>query len=253
MSLKYIIDLPIDSPERTILHGKFIKSKRILSYLYKSWYKEFLDTREQLPDGLWVELGSGGGFLKELEPKVLATDIIELASNDLTFSALEMPFNDNSVSCIFMTDTMHHIPDSAKFLEEVERVLKNDGQLIMIEPANTKWGRFIYQHFHHEPINPKGSWTIPISGPMSGANAALPWIVFVRDNQDFSERFPSLKITKLGYQNPILYLFSGGVSYKQLAPNLLIWPIWFIDWVLPKIWKEISMFMVVHVTKTDQS
>ena len=234
-----------------MLHGRIIKSKKILANLYKTWYQEFLVGREKLPHGLWVELGSGGGFLKELEPKIVTSDIIELESNDLTFSALKMPFENNSVSCIYMTDTMHHIPDSELFLKEVDRVLTNGGKLIMVEPANTFWGRFIYQHFHHEPFNPNGSWSIPVSGPMSGANGALPWIVFVRDNVIFTEGFPSLKITKLRYQNPILYLVSGGVSYKQLVPNFLYWPIFLIDRLLPKFWKEVSMFMVVHLTKSE--
>ncbi|MBK8443443.1 MAG: hypothetical protein IPL35_08515 [Sphingobacteriales bacterium] len=52
----------------------------------------------------------------------------------------------------------------------------------MSEPANTAWGRFFYQNFHHEPFQPEAaSWEIPSTGPLSGANGALPWIIFKRD------------------------------------------------------------------------
>jgi SAM-dependent methyltransferase len=196
-----------------------------------------------------IELGSGGGFLKDIMPSVLCTDILELPSNDLTFSALEMPFEDNELSAIFMIDTFHHIPDSRLFLTEVNRVLKKGGMLIMIEPANSFWGRFIYKNFHHEPFEPKGNWKIPPSGPMSGANGALPWIVFERDSEEYKKSFPHLGLEKIKYHTPLMYLISGGVSFKQVFPNFF-YPIFrSIDKLMPLINKQISMFMTITVRK----
>ncbi|GAH06436.1 unnamed protein product [marine sediment metagenome] len=92
--------------------------------LYLEWYNLFKKETRNLPDGLLLELGSGGGFLKEEMPAVICSDILPLPANDMTFSALEMPFQDNSVSGIFMIDTFHHIPDSDRFLFEAKRILK---------------------------------------------------------------------------------------------------------------------------------
>ena len=128
----------------------------------------------------------------------------------MTFAALNMPFNDHSVGGIFMIDTMHHIPDSEQFLHEAGRVLMNGGKIVMIEPANSMWGRFIYKNFHHEPFIPEGDWSILSTGPLSGANGALPWIVFIRDYEIFRNKFPGLKIENMEYLNPFTYLFSGG-------------------------------------------
>ncbi len=253
MSFKYQFDIPLDSPERTIIHGNLIKSKKFLRELYKQWNSEFIREIESLPPGLMVELGSGGGGLKELEPRILSSDIIDLPSNDLTFSALEMPFEDQAVAAIFMTDTMHHIPDSEKFLQEVNRVLADNGRMMMIEPANTLWGRFIYKNFHHEPFEPKGSWTIPSSGPLSGANGALPWIVFVRDYPLFQEKFPDLKMEVIKFRNPLLYLLSGGVSYRQLLPDFSFGLVNLLDRILPGISKHFSMFMVVKITRVART
>ncbi len=247
MKLKYEIKHPLDSPERTLYHRELILHKYFLKKLYEQWYDEFIKEIKNLPNDTFIEFGSGGGFLKELEPRVICTDILELPSNDMTFSALEMPFEDNSIGGIFMVDTMHHIPDSEKFLNEASRVLAKKGKIIMIEPANTLWGRFIYKNFHHEPFDEKANWTIPDTGPLSGANGALPWIVFERDKLKFKEKFPNLKIETISYRNPLIYLISGGVSYRQLLPDFLYPVINTIDRALPKIFKQASMFQLIKI------
>lgn len=249
MSLKYNIPFDLDSPERTITHQKIIREKYFLRKLYEEWYTVFSSSISALPAGKMIELGSGGGFLKEVIPSVLCTDILELPSNDLTFSALEMPFANNEISAIFMIDTFHHIPDSKLFLTEVNRVLKKDGMLIMIEPANSFWGRFIYRNFHHEPFEPSGNWKIPPSGPMSGANGALPWIVFERDYEEFKRCFPNFSMEKIQYHTPFMYLISGGVSFKQVFPNFFYPVFRSVDKFLPLINKQFSMFTTITIRK----
>jgi SAM-dependent methyltransferase len=232
-----------------LYHKEIIKSKKFLRKLYEQWYSEFTNEIKNLPNDTIIELGSGGGFLKEIEPKVICTDILELSTNDMTFSALNMPFTDNSVGGIFMIDTMHHIPDIEKFLFEANRVLAKNGKMIMIEPANSLWGRFIYKNFHHEPFDVKGSWNIPDEGPLSGANGALPWIVFERDKLIFEQKFPNLKIEPIIFRNPLLYLISGGVSYRQLLPDFMFPLVNKFDNFLPKIFKHLSMFQLIKITR----
>jgi SAM-dependent methyltransferase len=209
----------------------------------------FLNEIKNLPNDIMIELGSGGGFLKELIPNVICSDVIDLPTNDMTFSALDMPFTNNSVGGIFMVDTMHHIPDCEQFLNEASRILAKGGKMIMIEPANSTWGRFIYKNFHHEPFDTKGGWTIPFTGPLSGANIALPWIVFVRDKELFKQKYPKLEIEAVQYLHPFTYLFSGGVLRSQLLPNFTYPLIRFIDKLLPKITKQLSMFMMIKIKK----
>lgn len=244
---KYTIGHSLDSPERTMVHGEIIRNKKFLRKLYEEWYSIFLSEIKNLPEGLLVELGSGGGFIKELEPRIICSDVIDLPTNDMTFSALEMPFKDDSVAGLFMIDTMHHIPDSERFLREARRVLANGGKIVMIEPANSLWGRFIYTNFHHEPFNPQGDWTIPSSGPLSGANGALPWMVFIRDRDKFKRIFPQFTIESCRYINPLTYLFSGGVSRSQLLPDAAYPAMKLFDKLLPKISAQISMFMVLKI------
>lgn len=119
----------------------------------------------------------------------------------------------------------------------------------MIEPANSLWGRFIFLHFHHEPFNVKGNWQIPDSGPLSGANGSLPWIVFIRDKAIFESKFPNLEIEQITFHTPLRYLLSGGVSYPQFVPNVSFKSFRWLDRFLVSVSKEISMFMTIKVKK----
>lgn len=247
--LKYKFKHNLDAPERTLEHRELILKKKFLKKIYLDWYKWFLNELKELPKGEIVELGSGGGFLKELEPSIITSDVQKIPGNDLTFSALEMPFKDGELSGIFMIDTFHHIPDADLFLSEVDRVLKKGAQLMMVEPANSKWGRLIYTNFHHEPFDPNGNWQIPLSGPMSGANGALPWIVCERDRELFEKKFPNLKIKHISYHSPLKYLLSGGVSYRQLVPDFSYAMIDGIEKLITKMSKQFSMFMNICIEK----
>jgi SAM-dependent methyltransferase len=247
--LKYKSECHLDSPSRTLFHREIILNKPFLKKLYLEWYNVFLKEMQSLPEGICVEIGSGGGFLKDLESSIITSDILQLPHIDLNFSALEMPFNDSEISALFLLDTFHHIPDSLEFLKEVNRVLKKGGKLIMIEPANSLWGRIIYKNLHHEPFNPEGDWKIPDSGPMSGANGALPWIVFVRDKASFQERFPNLKIESITYHTPLRYLLSGGVSYKTIFPEWSFGVFRCVDRTLSVLSKQVSMFMTIKTVK----
>ncbi len=251
--LKYSIPHDLDSPERTLIHGRILKQKYFLRKLYEEWYSLFQQQMKQLPEGKVVELGSGGGFLKDIEPSVLCSDILDLPTNDVTFSALKMPFADQELSALFMIDTFHHIPDAQQFLKEAERVLKSDGCIIMIEPANSFWGRFIYKKFHHEAFEPDAGWTIPSSGPLSGANGALPWIVFERDVHLFQTAFPEFTIEEIKYHTPFRYLISGGFSLKQLAPDFTYNFFSGIDKLLASVWPQLSMFVTIRLKKKSQS
>jgi SAM-dependent methyltransferase len=249
LKLKDIDRYDLDDPRRTLEHREIILGKKFLKQLYIDWYQVFVKEAANFPGGKMIELGSGGGFLKELMPEVITSDILQLSNCDMIFSALDMPFEDNSISCIFMIDVFHHIPDSAAFLKEADRVLVPGGKIVMQEPASTLWGRLIYKNFHHEPFNPEGDWTIPAEGPMSNANGALPWIVFDRDRKKFEALFPRLHIKSIRKHTPLRYLLSGGVSMKQLVPSWSFGALSFFEKLMGPFTGFFSMFQTIVVEK----
>lgn len=249
LNLKEVEQYSLDDPRRTITHGDIIRNKKFLHQLYVEWYTHFKQKIEKLPQGQLVELGSGAGFVKDVIPQMLTSDVMELPNLDYVFPGENMPFEDGSLAGIFMIDVLHHIPKPALFLKEAERVLAKGGKILMNEPANSAWGRFIYQNFHHEPFEPKGTWEIPATGPLSGANGALPWIIFERDRKQFEEQFPSLKIESIKYHTPLRYLLSGGVSKKQLAPNFSYGLVKGFESFLLSLSKQLSMFVTIEITR----
>jgi SAM-dependent methyltransferase len=117
-----------------------------------------------------------------------------------------------------MVDVLHHVPDPAVFLGEAGRCVRPGGGCLMIEPWNTPWARWVYRHLHHEPFEPDEGWTIAPTGPLSGANGALPWILFERDRDVFRARFPEWRVARIDPLMPLVYLASGGVSLRSLVP-----------------------------------
>lgn len=246
---KYQFKNELSSDGRTHEHREIILNKKFLKNLYKEWYMMFKHRVKEVPKGKLIEIGSGGGFIKEYLPNVITSDIIEFPWTDETYSALDMPYGDGEVSAIFMIDTFHHIPDSKQFLKEANRVLKSKGKIIMVEPANSRWGGFIYKNFHHEPFDGTGDWTIPERGPLTGANGALPWIVFERDKDLFSKLFPHLNIKSIQYHTPFRYLLSGGVSYKGILPGFSFPLFRLIDKLFARFSKDLSMFFTIEIEK----
>jgi SAM-dependent methyltransferase len=209
----------LDDAALSLLHRRIIRSKIFLRRIYEDFYKELMASAGYSSGKTILELGSGGGFLKELYPAIITSDVLELPSVDKVFSALAMPFDDGSLDAIVMIDVLHHIPDVRAFFREATRCLKVGGRVVMIEPANTCWGRFIYTHFHHEGFDPIAEWEFKSEGPLSTANGALPWIVFHRDRRRFESEFPTMQIIQVRHHTPFRYLISGGLTLRQLVPT----------------------------------
>lgn len=181
--------------------------------------------KEHLPaaPGIILELGSGGGFLKEIIPQAKTSEVVPIPAIDLVCDACsDLPFKDGELRAILLVDVLHHLPDTPAFFKIASDKLRSGGRIIMIEPWNSTWSRLIYQHLHHEPFDPAAqSWSFPSEGPLSSANGALPWIIFRRDRERFTELFPQFCILKCQGLMPISYLLSGGVSLRAMAPGWL--------------------------------
>lgn len=248
--LKEKKDDNLDAPGTTLQHREIILRKKFLKKLYVQWYSQFIKTIQEVPEGKLVEIGSGGGFLKQMDERIITSDILEILHCDMCFSGEKMPFEDASVSAIFMIDVLHHIPECELFFAEAQRVLKPGGKIVMIEPANTPFARFIYKNFHHENFDPDAAdWRFPTSGPLSGANGALPWIVFTRDYARFSQLFPKLKKEKVQLHTPFAYLVSGGLSLKSIFPGFLFSVFRFFESLLTPLNGLLGMFQTIRITK----
>ena len=79
---------------------------------------------------------------------------------------------------------------------------------------------FTLTYITNHPSPKLHSSELPTSGPLSCANDALPWIIFVRDRVTFEREFPHWHIELVKPIMPFRYLLSGGVSLRSLNPSL---------------------------------
>ena len=209
----------LNNPSTIEVHKNIIKNKMFLKRIYIDFYNEFKKSLLKCPEGKVVEIGSGGGFIKEIIPYVITSETFPATGADMVFSALKLPFEKNSIRAFLLLDVLHHIPNPRSFFKESLRCLKKGGKIIMIEPAATLWGTFICR-FNNEPFDKKSSWELETKGRLTGANGAMPWIIFVRDRKIFESEYPGFKIVKMSFHTPFRYILSGGLSFKQLLPSV---------------------------------
>ncbi len=240
----------LDDVAVTELHRDIINRKPFLKKLYTDFYST-LQAETGNDHQVVIELGSGGGFIKQIWPAVTTSDVLNVSCVDMIFSALDMPFENESVDAFVMIDVFHHLPNVDKFLREADRCLKKGGRIVMIEPANTLWSRFIYTRFHHEGFDINGGWNLPQGSPLSNANGALPWIVFNRDKEEFLRKFPQFTIAKKRLRTPFLYLLSGGFTLIQLVPSFFFPMCKAVEFILTPLNKFICMFETIVVLKGD--
>jgi SAM-dependent methyltransferase len=210
--------LDIDDPCTTHVRQQIIQEKTFLRRIYQEWYRAIVAV---LPSGqeAVLELGAGGGFMRDFVPDLIASELFYCPKIQAVVDGLHLPFATKSLRGIVMTNVLHHVPQPRLFFAEATRCVRPGGVMAMIEPWVTTWSRFVYSWLHHEPFDPEApSWELPTSGPLSGANDALPWIIFARDRLKFEQQFPDWRIEQIKPMMPFRYLVSGGVSLRSLAP-----------------------------------
>jgi SAM-dependent methyltransferase len=242
-------DLHPDDPATTKARRQIVASKPFLRRIYAEWYGKLIARLPSL-EGEVLELGSGAGFFRELLPEVITSEVFYCEAIQSVIDARKLPFRDGALRAIVMTDVMHHIPDIEAFLGEAQRTLRSGGRLLMVEPWVSTWSTFIYKRFHSEPFLPEASaWSFPATGPLSGANGALPWIVFDRDMEIFRRRYPTLQLVGIERFMPFRYLLSGGISTRVSMPG---WS--FVAWralegLLAPVQRHIAMFALIEIER----
>jgi len=239
----------LDDPATTLLHRQIIREKKFLRRLYVDFYRQLKSGIKEPESKILVELGSGGGFIKEVIPNAITSDVLELPNVDMVFSAEKMPFEGASVDGFLMFDVLHHLAEPRAFFTEACRCLKNGGKIVMIEPANTLWSRFIFRNFHHESFEPDSGWELERGGPVSQGNGALPWIIFCRDRKLFEREFPQLKIESIRCHTPLRYLLSGGLTLRQLVPSFTYPAVKAIEYTFSPLNNLVGMFQTIEIVK----
>lgn len=255
-ALRHLLSHPLvrgidpDDPEMPAAHRRMIQQKPLLRDVYDEWYEALaahVGTAHPV-----LEIGSGAGYLADYVPGLLSSDVRPTPATKIVLDAHHLPFRSGALGAIAMTNVVHHLPDVKAFFEEAGRAVKPGGILAAIEPWVTPWSSWVYRRLHHEPFDPDASqWEFAAGGPLSAANGALPWIMFVRDRVRFERECPQWNVELVRPGWPLRYLVSGGVSLRSLAPGsargLLRW----LDHRLERRADRWAMFSLVVLRRRE--
>ncbi len=255
--LKFLLNHPLtrycslDDPRTTELRRRIIREKVFLRRIYEEWYS-FAASVLPSGDGEVLEVGSGAGFIKEIIPEAITSEVFPCSGVDKVLHAEVLPFQNEELRAIVMIDVLHHVSQPRAFFREAIRCLRPGGVLAMVEPWVTPWSSLVYRNLHHEPFRPDATeWEFPSEGPLTGANSALTWIIFERDRKEFESEFPRLHICSLQPVMPFLYLLSGGISFRSLMPGWS-YDIWRnIEKGLRPCISKIAMFTYITIERTE--
>jgi SAM-dependent methyltransferase len=241
----------VDDPRLTLIRRRLVRHKSFLRQIYQEWYAAIMKACP-VGEGPVLELGSGGGFLDESAPGLITPELQVCPHVRVVLDGQALPLVDGSLRAIVMIDVLHHLPESRRFFHEAARCVQQGGRVIMIEPWVTRWSSFIYSRFHHEPIEPEAEhWEFPRGGPLSAANTALPWIIFVRDRRQFEREYPEWRVVSIRSFMPFRYLISGGVSMRSLMPGWTFGLWRAVEQMLAPWNDRLGMFAQIVIERTD--
>ena len=241
----------LDDPGRYEELRRRVRGKYALHALYREVYGTYAACVARCPPtGGVLEIGSGAGFAREALPRLIASDILPYAGLDLVLDARRLPFASSALKAILMFNVFHHIPDVGAMLAECERVLAPGGRVLIVDEHPGVIAGPILRYVHHEPYQPgAASWTFESTGPLSGANGALCWIVFRRDREEFARRFPGLSIARYQPHTPLRYWLSGGLKPWTLLPRALYGAATALDRGLAAAWPDTGSFVDVELVR----
>lgn len=241
----------LNDPARLHELKAIIQQKPALYKIYNKYYQYYQHILDTCPArGIALEIGSGAGFTQKIIPEIITSDYLPYEGVEKVIDATQLPYEKNTVKFIGMINVLHHISMPEEFFKEAERVLMPGGKIALVDQHHGWLSRWVLTYAHHEPYMPHAeNWAFDSTGPLSGANGALAWIIFERDKKKFKQQFPTLDLVRYEPNSPLLYWLSGGLKSWSLLPNWAFNLVEKLDNLLIKISKQFGSFVHVEIIK----
>jgi SAM-dependent methyltransferase len=203
------------------------ESKRVLRDVYADFYRLIAANLAPKEEGaLNLELGSGMGNVKCFIPDCITSDIFANPWLDRVENAYSLSFPDCSLANLILFDVWHHLEYPANAMEEAVRVLKPGGRLLVMDPAMSAIGMFVYGLFHHEPLGLRACFhqmpvnlENPTELPYFAAQSSAHRLLLHRELPEMLLAWNLVKVLKI---TSFAYLASGGFRGRQLYPYRLL-------------------------------
>lgn len=220
--------LPVQHPTAeqdrldTIENRRRLQGNPNLLYWYQHLYHDLFHAIPNFQKLSVWEIGSGTSPAKIFYPNIFTTDILNLEYLDKVFDCLNIA-NDNtipdhSIDVMTLTNVLHHLQTPIQFLQGASYKIKKGGHLYITEPYFSVTSYPIYKLLHSEPsvFNIEEPILKEVSGPLSSANQAIPYLIFFKRLDWLAQLEPyyDLSQSKIGYFTSIAYMASGGIAKK---------------------------------------
>lgn len=196
------------------------KENKNLYFLLKnrfSWMNEFISI-----DDTGLEVGAGAGFSKYFinNQNYKICDIENHEHLDLKMiDAQNTGLDSESFNFVIASNMLHHVAFPLKFLNEMHRILKPGGKLIIQEAYCSIIFQIITIIMKHEGFDfTKNVWSgndeMADSDDAWAGNIAVPHLIFDDKNKFYKEFHSKFKIKHEKIYECLIFLNSGGVSSK---------------------------------------
>jgi len=218
-----------------------------LQFLLKhrfSWMNDFIEK-----DDIGMEVGCGTGISKEfiLNENYLISDFsMHEYLDHKMIDALDTKFNNDFFDFIISSNMIHHVPYPSKFFEEMNRILKPGGKLIIQEINCSLLMRYLLRVMRHEGFDFKVDVfdsNLICTDPFDlwSANCAIPNLLF-DDKKRFHDKILNFKIIKYSHSEFFNFVNSGGVISKTFyipLPDFFLKVFKKVDDILSKLFPNI--------------
>jgi SAM-dependent methyltransferase len=239
-------------------HRRIWQRKPTLRRIYREeFFDRLISSCRQ--HGVSVEVGAGPGFLKEMLPRLISTDVVWCPWLDVVTDAQHMPFKSSCISNVMGLDILHHLEKPMEFLQEAERVLVPGGRVILVEPWITPFSYLVYRYLHQEdcelsarPLEGDAIRWVKEKKAFDG-NQAIPYLLFGRGAMKGTLAVLSrLKAVTIEPFCLFAYLLSFGFKPISLLPEAFYPLVSLLERMTLPLWRSAAALRVLLVLEKSQ-
>lgn len=215
----------VASARRDYLSGRISENlRRLLAGRYE-WMNEYIEA-----DDVGVEVGCGTGLSKQFirAKSYYLSDLADYDWLDHKYvNALSTPFDSEAFDFVISSNMIHHVPSPPVFFDEMWRILKPGGRLLIQEINASLLMRILLRLMRHEgysfEVNVYDREAICTDpNDLWSANCAIPNLLF-DDLKSFQKNISGFKPLMHRHGECIGMVNSGGVIAKTAYIPLPRW------------------------------